>query len=176
MLYIISTCKDELSKYEFVKPIEDIVNSLSLKYKVISYKKKIPGDADKVIITGTALKDFDYLNYLRNFEWIKEKDIPTLGICAGSQIIALIMGAKLKNKVIIGRKKIFVIKENPLINIGEHYSYFLISKVPIVPDKNIVAVYEDIPAIFYYGNKYGVTFHPEVFNENIIVNFIKKVY
>ena len=178
MILIASTCKDPLSEYEFVKPIERIVQKCNEEYTVVSYREVKKGRWDKVIITGTALKDFDYIKYIKNFLWLRESFIPVLGICAGSQIIAKIFGGKLEDYLIIGRKKIEILKENPLLPMGETYGYFIVSKVPRLNKQfEVIGRLNEIPVLFSVKNTniYGAVFHPEVFNENLIINFLKKL-
>ncbi|OYT31075.1 hypothetical protein B6U93_04215 [Candidatus Woesearchaeota archaeon ex4484_78] len=107
---IIKTNKDALHDYEFVTPVITIikqiikhnqellgtVNHRTKHYSGINSKIK-NGDidwADKVIITGTALMDYEYLN---NDSLMRMKNIlkridklnkPVLGICSGMHLIA----------------------------------------------------------------------------------------
>ncbi|HIP66635.1 MAG TPA: hypothetical protein EYH09_00730 [Candidatus Nanopusillus sp.] len=178
MILIVSTCKDPLSEYEFVKPLERIVQKCCEEYTVVSYREIKEGVWDKIIITGTALKDFDYIKYIKNFLWLQESYIPVLGICAGSQIITKIFGGKLEDYLIIGRKKVEIMKENPLVPMEKIYSYFITSKVPRLNKRfEIIGKLNGIPVFFSvkYTRIYGVVFHPEVFNENLIINFVKRL-
>ena len=172
MIGIISTNKYKLSEYEFVKPIERILKKLSIDYQVLHYKNLHTVNVEDYrafIIAGTALKDFDYLNYLESFRTIIDK--PVFGICAGAQIISLLNNGKLKDYLIIGRKSIS-------FKNTQTYAYFLTSKIPVLDSKNIVvfAKYKDIPVFFKIKDKelYASIFHPEVYNQDLIENFAKR--
>jgi GMP synthase-like glutamine amidotransferase len=175
MIGIIHTNKEELSKYEFLYPIEEILRDINAEYKVFSYREKINEDLEKIIITGTAIMDFDYLNYLDNFKFIIENNIKTLAICSGSQILTKLLGYDLIEKEIIGKYKIKVIKENKLIS-NDFDAYFIITKIPVIDKKfEIYGILENIPVLFNYKNIYFSLFHPEVLNKEIIINFIDNI-
>ena len=62
---LISTCKHPLHEFEFVRPLENICLKLNFKYviKHISKINEINSELEsfsKIIICGTALKDFEY--------------------------------------------------------------------------------------------------------------------
>ncbi|BFI73268.1 hypothetical protein YN1_2550 [Nanoarchaeota archaeon] len=175
MIGIIYTNKEELSKYEFLYPVENILKELNIDYKVFSYKEKIKENLDKIIITGTAIMDFDYLNYIDNFKFIIENNIKTLAICSGSQILTKLLGYNLIDKEIIGKYFVKVVKENKLIN-KDFEAYFIITKIPKIDNNfNIYGYINDIPALFNYKNIYFSLFHPEVLNKDIIINFIEYI-
>jgi GMP synthase (glutamine-hydrolysing) len=105
MILIVNVCKEDLHYLEFVKPLEEIVKSMSKKFVTKSYLKitsKDLSNCSSVIICGTSLKDFDYTKNLNRFEWLKDFEKPVLGICAGMQIIGLIFDGKIKKKTEIG--------------------------------------------------------------------------
>ncbi|MGC9132799.1 MAG: glutamine amidotransferase-related protein [Nanopusillaceae archaeon] len=175
MIGIIYTNKEELSKYEFLYPVEEILKEKNIKYKIFSYKEKINENIEKIIITGTAIMDFDYLNYLDNFRFIIENNIKTLAICSGSQILTKLLGYNLIEKEIIGKYRVKIIKENKLID-KDFDAYFIITKIPEIDNKfEIYGVIENIPALFNYKNIYFSLFHPEVLNKEIIINFIDNI-
>jgi len=131
---------------------------------------------DKIILGGTPLKEFNYLNHLDKFEWIKNTKKPILGICAGCQIIGKIFGADLIYSKEIGMIEISKIKENILFEETNFNAYSLhnksltnLSKFEILAksDKSIEAIKHKQKEI------YGVLFHPEIKNPQIILNFIK---
>jgi len=176
---IINVCKEKLSYFEFVKPIENIVKKSGLRCKVKNYlelKEKDLKEVDKIIICGTALKDFDYLNHIKKFEWIKEINKPIFGICAGMQIISKIFALSLVKKTLIGKYKVKVIKKKKLIN-KNFYAYFL-NSMAIKTNKNfdILAKINRVPCLIKHKNKeiYACLFHPEVYNDEIILNFLNQ--
>jgi len=143
MILVISVCKEKLSELEFVAPVAALVTDPVVKH----YKEITEEDltkADKVIICGTALKDFDYLENLNKFGWIKAFKKPVLGICAGFQIIAVSLGKELVDELSIGQKE---------------KSYYLHSKT--IKGKETIKE----------NNLTGYIFHPEVLNEELIKGF-----
>jgi GMP synthase (glutamine-hydrolysing) len=170
MILIISTCKENLSEMEFVRPVALLVENHNVKH--YSQIKKIDlKTAEKIIITGTALKDFEYLN--GNFKWLKEFDKPVLGICSGMQVIAKEFGVELKDDTSIGPQKVEVVEKNKLAE-GTFNAYFLHTKTGTGNFKTL-ATSNGKPCIIKHSEKeiYGCIFHPEVMNEDIIRRFIQ---
>jgi hypothetical protein len=108
-ILFISTCKEKLSDFEYLMPVIELVKQSlqekgceSYKIKVLNYReikkleKKDLESFNLIVITGTALKDFDYLNYLDDFKILKESKPKKIGICAGAQILAFVYGIKLE--------------------------------------------------------------------------------
>lgn len=178
MILVVSTCKIPVSEEEFVNPIIEIIREGNHPYQVKKYRDKINFRRySKIIICGTALKDFDYLNYIDNFKPIINYNGLVLGICAGYQILAKIYSNKLDTIVKIGVYKVRLLKENPLIKHREFQAYFLhIYALRNVNDKLLVLAEQgDEISIFKVKNKnfYGVAFHPEVLNREIIESFLR---
>jgi GMP synthase (glutamine-hydrolysing) len=162
-----STCQEKLSEREFVEPIKDIVGKCYVKH--YSEVESVE-EYDKVIICGTALKDNQYLN--GDFSWLKETNKPVLGICSGMQIIALTFGGELINVNEVGMINVKVEKENNLVK--DLNAYALHNKaVTDLDDFEILARSEQAPQIIKYKNIYGVLFHPEVRNKELIKRFLE---
>ncbi|MEM2131476.1 MAG: hypothetical protein QXM96_01815 [Candidatus Woesearchaeota archaeon] len=199
-ILIISTCQDKLSEEEFVKPIVDIIeksnlsdnknNSNSyfvksyLEYQILHYKSfdknlinLIKNSFDKIIITGTALKDNSYLDYIKNFQWLKEKDFKkeVLGICSGMQIIGLVHGSKIIKSSFIGFNKAKTFEKNKLFS--GLFDVYEIHNNSITKPKDFIALAKIKNRILAIKHKekeiYGLLFHPEVRNKEIIENFLK---
>ncbi len=168
MTLIISTCKEKLSELEFVLPIQRIAGKSVVKHYAKINNKDIAA-AKKIIITGTALADFEYLKY--EFSWLKNVKVPVLGICAGMQIIAKEFGIPLIDKTTIGVRKVEVVGENKLA-CGTFNAYFLHTKTG-TGDFKILATSEGAPCVIKHPTReiYGCIFHPEVMNELLINNF-----
>lgn len=169
MILIISTCAEPLSELEFVKPIEELVGEhATMHYSAVTQKDI--ANADKIIITGTALKDFAYLD--GTFDWLNTTDTPVLGICAGMHIIAQAFGGTLEESPSIGVKNVTIVKENPLAS-GNFNAYFLHTK-SATGDFDVLGKTNDTPCLIKIPGKeiYGCLFHPEVMNADLITNFI----
>ncbi len=176
MINIIQICEEKLHYYEFVKPIEDILRKNKIEFKTIQYKKlteKHISNADKFIISGTSLKDNKFLENIDCFKWIKSNDKPILGICGGMHILGLTFNGKLKKQQEIGitkirfKKELFDLKKT--IEAYELHGYYTYS-----PEFEIIAESEKCPQVIKHKNKpfYGILFHPEVRNKELIASFI----
>lgn len=162
MILLVNICKEKLHFYEFVRPIEDILIRNKIKCFIRYYTCVIKKDlekADKIIICGTSLRDNEFLNNIKDFNWIKNYKKPILGICGGSHVIGLSLGKKLKKQKEIGLKKIKF--KGEFLGIGG--------------ERNVYHLHEfyTLPEVFKEKNLYATLFHPEVRNKEIIVNFCK---
>jgi len=130
---------------------------------------------DKVIISGTSLKNFDYMKSLDKFSWIKNFDKPLLGICAGMQIIGLTFGSKILEEKHVGAFREKFNCEH-LDFKGEKEVYYLHSKAVNLPLNFFKFNLDlDYPTFFKHKKReiYGVLFHPEVYNGELIREFVK---
>ena len=110
MILLIKICEIPFHCFEFVKPIENILKKSNIEFITIHYNDLNPemfSKADKVIISGTSLKDNSFLDDVDKFEWIKEFDKPILGICGGMHILGLIYDGKLREAQEIGLNTIY---------------------------------------------------------------------
>lgn len=175
-MLIVSTCKYKFSEEEFVRPIVEIVRNEGFRCEVISYREFKP-KYDKMVICGTALKDTDYLNFVERFRDLRDFEGSVLGICAGYQILSKVFGCEIERDEKIGVYSFRVLKDNPLIGKGVWKGYFLHVYSLRRANKNLecLALQNDEICIFKVKNKdfYGVSFHPEVLNAEIIRNFLK---
>lgn len=171
MILVINVNKYKLHDLEFINPITDLFK----KFKVVHYrdlKQKNIDSAEKIIIAGTSLKDDEYLKDIEIFSWIKNCKKPILGICAGMQILALINGAKLKKAKEIGQTEIKILKEDPLIkDIKKVYSLHQFS-VTLPKGFDLLAKSSKSIQVIRRDNHYGLMFHPEVFNKELIKGFL----
>ena len=162
MILVINICKEQLSTFEFVKPIEGILTQAGANFKTKHYKQISEQDvkkADKIIICGTSLADNEFLKDIKEFFWIKYYKKPILAICGGSHIIGLLLGYKLKKNTQIGLKEINL--EREFLGIKGKLQVYHLHQFNILPD------------VFKKDNIYCVLFHPEVRNKNMIENFVK---
>ena len=198
MILIINICKEKLHYLEFVKPIEDILRREKIEYQTIYYKKITDKELlnkklDKIIICGTSLKDNEYLGNLEHFKWIKFPklkgpagsslwDKPILGICGGMQIISLIFGGvlvenkeigqiKIQFEYLEGHKKEFLNFKPSLNEVYLLHNYATINN----NEFEVFASSQEleIPQAIKHKTKqiYGVLFHPEVRNKELISYF-----
>ena len=170
MILIISTCADKLSELEFVRPIAMLFEEHIIQHYSQVKQADIKA-AEKIIIAGTALKDFEYLK--GEFGWLSNTDKPVLGICSGMQLIAQAYGIELEEFVAIGPGPIEIIAENKLAS-GKFNAYFLHTKTGAGGFKTL-ATTNGRPCMIKHAEKeiYGCIFHPEVMNEDIIMNFVR---
>jgi GMP synthase (glutamine-hydrolysing) len=177
MILIVDLCytKDSLSNLEFVQPIRRIVESNGEKVEIAHFSElneELIKKSKKVILCGTALKDNDYVYDVENFAWLKEYKKPVLGICAGMQMIGLVFGAKLIQEKEIGMTQI--ITKDPIFGDTMISAYELHGNNITVPEgfKVIAENIKGIQAI-KKDKIYGIVFHPEVRNRQLIINFLK---
>ena len=174
-ILLISTCKEKLSEYEFVKPIIEIIKSFD--YDIINYRNLETSDFqiyDKVIICGTSLQDNDYLNYLFDFNRLKNRGKDILGICSGFQIICSMFDEEIIVQEEIGMVNVETQIKNPLAS-GNFQAYNMHNfSVDEVTSFNVLAKSENTIQMISHKkiNDFGVSFHPEVRNQEIITNFL----
>jgi GMP synthase (glutamine-hydrolysing) len=169
--------KDSLGYYEFVSPVASIAKSLD-EYAVKHYLEvtsKELGQCDIVILSGTALKDMATLNRLEKFQWLKETEKPVLGICAGMETIGMAYGMRLTRCLEIGMTQVNVVKENVLFSGG--LKAYSLHSVCVEPSADFEVWAESAKCIQVIKHKikpiYGVLFHPEVRNPELIKRFIQ---
>ncbi len=179
IVFLISICKDKLHEKEFVRPIEDILEKNGLPYflKDPDLDERDLISKPKIIICGTSLKDFGYLKNIDKFSWLKDYSGPVLGICAGMQIIGKIYGGEEKKKTEIGFFK-EKFNQDFLCLSGEQEVYHLHNSsidFSKLKDFRIYSKSNDVIQAVKHKEKplYGVLFHPEVRNKNLILEFVK---
>ena len=178
MILIIDTCKERLHYFEFVKPVEDVLNKQGMGFWTKHYLNVSDKDlikAKKIIICGTSLQDNQFVEDIDYFSWLKNFEKPVLGICAGMQIIGLVFGGRIKKETEIGFFKEKFEKRFLGLNGGLevyhlHNNFIDFSKLN---DFEIFSSGE-IPQAIRYKNFYGVLFHPEVRNKELISRFCEK--
>lgn len=177
MILIVNVCREKLHYLEFVKPITDIFEENNKPYFVKDYKKITKKDlqrADKAVICGTSLMDDEFINNLPKFAWVKFFDKPILGICAGMQVIGLMFGSKLRKKTEIG----FFKEEFKRVFLGmerKQEVYHLHNFYVSLPRGFEKFTKSEVPQAIKHTEKeiYGVLFHPEVRQKDLINVFVK---
>jgi len=171
MILIVNVCAEKLHYFEFVKPIEDIVGEGFVTKHYRDLKAKDLADCDRVIVCGTSLKDNKFIEELEKFFWLRDFDKPVLGICAGMQILGLVDGASLDRKVEIGYFKESFKEEFLGLN-GEIEVYHLHGNYVSDWGEDWECFGREIVQAVRRGNVYGVLFHPEVRNRDLIRRFV----
>lgn len=174
-ILIVQIQKEKLHYFEFVKPIEDVLSKNNIEFRSIHYKsldENVLSDIDKIIISGTSLEDNEFLNDIDNFRFLKYFEKPVLGICGGMHTLGLIFNGKLKKEQEIGLNKINFQKEflelNGTVEVYDLHNYYVESEefyVMARSDKCIQAIKHKAKPF------YGVLFHPEVRNKELLLNF-----
>ena len=182
---LISTCTEKLHEFEFVKPIEDILEKGNISFFVKHYSILSEKDleiADKVVICGTSLQDNKFIKDIKLFEWLRDFGKPVLGICAGMQILGVLFGEKLKKRTEIGYylesldSEFLGLEINP--DAGEHEVWHLHnSYVGFGDNWKIFMRSRDgvkIPEAVKHKERelYGVLFHPEVRQKEMVLEFV----
>lgn len=184
MILIINICNEKMHYYEFVKPIEDILLASKQSFITRHYKKDysiiIERDlalSDKIIITGTSLKDMSYSKNLVMFDFLKSYTKPVLAICGGMQILCGIYGCKLVKGNEIGLKTISF--DNAFLGIKGSREVYLLHNFSVRDNAllkksfTVSSKTEYVQAVVHKKfSHYGVLFHPEVRNKDLIVNFL----
>ncbi|MEM3715639.1 MAG: hypothetical protein QW145_00575, partial [Candidatus Bathyarchaeia archaeon] len=165
-ILLVSLCCDPLSELEFVKPILNILCSLSANVLVKHYTEVNPKDlsyVEKVIICGSALRDDKFL-VGEWFRWLEECDKPVLGVGSSFQVIAKTFHCALLKKTRIGLFNVKVTRENILVSEKEFYAYFQTGKVAkISKPLETLARTGTLDCMVKHKSKdiYGCLFHPE---------------
>jgi GMP synthase-like glutamine amidotransferase len=169
--------KDSLAFDEFVSPIVSIVRPLE-EFRVKHFLDIDPAELkgySKIVLSGTALKDHATLKQVDKFKWIKTCGKPVLGICAGMQTISLLFDEPLVRCLQIGMAEISTIEENPLFQ-GDFKAYAL-HNYSVKQSQTFEVLAESTKCIQAIKHKqkniFGLLFHPEVRNQEILKKFIQ---
>ena len=173
MILVIDVCAERLHFYEFVKPVLDIIKDeevLCTHYLDLSLDDL--ARCDKVIICGTSLKDDGFVEDLSKFSWLKDFEKPVLGICAGFQILGLVFSGKLGKKKEVGFFKEEFVSDFFGLE-GEVEVYHLHNNYVNFPEEWRIFAGEYFAQAVNWKNFYGVLFHPEVRNRDLILRFAR---
>lgn len=175
MILLIQTQKEKLHYFEFVKPIEDILKKNNIDFISSHYKNintEVVSKADKIIISGTSLKDNLFLKDIKYFSWLKKIDKPVLGICAGMHILGLMFYGILRKKTEIGL--IDVVFEEEFFDLKNTLECYELHNFYVESEEfEVFARSENCLQAVKHKQKpfYGVLFHPEVRNKTVISKF-----
>lgn len=174
MILLLNFCRERLHYYEFVRPVEDILEKGGFDFETFHYMEEINlSKFDKVIICGTSLRDCDYLENLDKFDWLKDFRGKVFGICAGMQVLGLLFGGELKKKKEIGffrekfdREFLGLSGEVEVYHLHGNYVEFG-EEWEVFNSRSIAQAVKCKEKDFY-----GVLFHPEVRNKEMILRFV----
>ncbi len=166
-----------LAYYEFVSPIVLAVEPVE-RCEVKHFLKVNPDEVEnysKIILSGTTLKDHATLQQPECFDWVKTCSKPILGICAGMQTISLVYGEMLNACLQVGLTEITTLKTNPLFQ-GSFKAYTL-HNFSVDPSDQFDVLAKSSKCVQAVKLKqrevYGVLFHPEVRNQDILHRFVR---
>jgi GMP synthase-like glutamine amidotransferase len=174
MILIMNLNEKKIGSYEFCLPLYSIVSEIE-ECTIQHYTRvRSLSSYRRIILSGTPLMDNDYLNNIDDFQWLKSCDIPVLGICAGMQVIGSVFGSVLVPCLEIGMTQIVSAKENLLVS--SSFSAYALHRYGILPsnDFQILARSDLCVHVIKHLHRdlYGVLFHPEVRNKEVIRQFI----
>ncbi len=165
-----------LGFYEFVAPLIAIVEELD--DCVVKHYSKLKqqdlSSCSKLVLSGSALKDTVTLAQIDKFKWLGNFSKPVFGICAGMQTIGLFFGSRLEKCSELGMIQVKTLRANPLFS--SSFEAYSLHNYAIQPSSTFEVLAESVKCVQAIKHKcreiYGVLFHPEVRNKEIIQQFI----
>ena len=180
MILLVDLCyeKDSLSQYEFVHPIFDTLKRSGFSSEIRHFtelERRERERFDRIVLTGTALKDNDFAERIDLFSWLAECRKPILGICAGMQVISAVFGGQIVPQPAIGLEAISIIRESALLGEPrEIEGYHLHNYGVTLPEGFLLlaGMPGKVEAFCHPARPiFGIVFHPEVRNRWIIERF-----
>jgi GMP synthase-like glutamine amidotransferase len=172
-----NSLKNPFGRYEFVLPILAVAEELEkcdVKHYLEVNEKTLDG-YDKIMLSGSALKNTVTLDQTARFAWLKRCDKPVLGICAGMQTAGLVFGGCLLKCREIGMTEISTSKANLLFSSG--FKVYALHNYAVVPSSQFEVLAESTKCVHAIKHKqkniYGVLFHPEIRNKDVLQRFIQ---
>jgi GMP synthase-like glutamine amidotransferase len=172
-----NSTENPLGFSEFILPIVSVAEKLEncdVKHYLKLNEKNL-NRYDEIILSGSALKNTVTLNQTERFHWIRDCSKPVLGICAGMQTIGLVFDGRVEKCREIGVTEIVTAKTNILFS--STFKAYALHNYALVPSANFEVLAESAKCIHAIKHKqkdiYGVLFHPEVRNKEVLQRFIQ---
>ncbi|MBS3164320.1 glutamine amidotransferase [Candidatus Woesearchaeota archaeon] len=166
---VISLCSELLSEMEFVTPLVRIARHSGYLVQLgrvgeVTHARGF----DAVLLSGTALQDFGYLDQMGTLSWLRDFPGKVLGVCAGMQVLALLHGAELFDCEEIGMTEIHSESASPLPERFEVYALHRKAvrggKLEVLGSSARCAQVVKVPGMEHFG----MLFHPEVRNPELV--------
>jgi len=169
---------------EFVEPLEQIAGEANLKCITAEYAgvpKSVFNEIDGIMLSGSPQGDDIVVHHLPYFQWLKEVEIPVLGICAGHHIAGSLYGSELlrSEEPESGDVEIEILKDDPVfsglpkkITVKQMHN----DSITLPEDFELLASSATCKnQLMKHKNKplYTCQFHPEFYNQKLIRNFFR---
>jgi len=172
--------EESLGRDEFVNPVARIVERCGHTWKYQHYASMQDHEwthASGIIICGTALKDNGFLEHLEHFSWLRDCEIPVLGICAGMQVLCMIFGGSIIPGCEIGMTDVKVTSPHPFMPKSSSFKAYQLHSHSCLPPPGWERLAESAMCIQAVRDPkrpfFGVMFHPEVRNDRVIEVFLE---
>ncbi|MDP2666237.1 MAG: hypothetical protein Q8P05_01925 [Candidatus Diapherotrites archaeon] len=96
ILVVNSGMSSLLTMREFAWPLQRALQFPSTVVPISKLGKKHVRPARAIIFSGCPVQDFTYEAHVKRLAWLRNVDIPMVGICAGQQFLARLFGARVK--------------------------------------------------------------------------------
>lgn len=171
---------------DFSEPVLRVVQENNLKARVLDYTKlsrNVLEEADGVILSASPMGNDIVEHHFPYYQWLLSYQKPVLGICAGHQIMGRIFGANLirNQEAEEGFVKILIQVKDEIFNgYAANFEAFQQHQDSIT----CPAVFKILASSSKCENQvmkhcrlpmYGVEFHAEISNRELIKNFLRVV-
>jgi len=168
-----------LLREEFVRPVGQVVERSGRSWEYMHYSclaEDRMAEYDAIILCGTALRDTAYQAETARFSWLNQENVPVLGICAGMQVLSLVFSGSLLPCCEIGMEEVRVLSPHPLLPEGPSFMAYELHGYSCIPPEDwvVLAVSKNCIQVISHPDRplFGVLFHPEARNEEIIGRFL----